>query len=91
MAHLVKKIDGAPTNPVDGDEVPARHFGVILEMALWQALAERLEAAGVEFLVAPRVRFRGEPGEQATMFFHDPAGNALEFKAFANDKMIFSR
>ena len=91
VAHLVKKIDGAPTNPVDGDEVPARHFGVILEMALWQALAERLEAAGVEFLVAPRVRFRGEPGEQATMFFHDPAGNALEFKAFANDKMIFSR
>jgi len=91
VAHLVKKIDGAPTNPVDGDEVPARHFGVILEMAQWQALAERLEAAGVEFLVAPRVRFRGEPGEQATMFFRDPAGNALEFKAFANDEMIFSR
>jgi extradiol dioxygenase family protein len=91
VAHLVKKIDGTPTNPVDGDEVPARHFGVILEMAQWRALAERLEAAGVEFLVAPRVRFRGEPGEQATMFFHDPAGNALEFKAFASDKMIFSR
>ena len=91
VAHHVKKIDGAPTNPVDGDEVPARHFGVILEMAQWQALAERLEAAGGEFLVAPRVRFHGEPGEQATMFFHDPAGNALEFKAFANDKMIFSR
>ena len=91
VAHLVEKNDEAPTNPVDGDEVPARHFGVILEMALWQALAERLEAAGVEFLVAPRVRFRGEPGEQATMFFRDPAGNALEFKAFANDEMIFSR
>jgi len=91
VAHLVEKIDEAPTNPVDGDEVPARHFGVILEMAQWQALAERLEAAGVEFLVAPRVRFRGEPGEQATMFFRDPAGNALEFKAFANDEMIFSR
>ena len=91
VAHLVEKIDEAPTNPVDGDEVPARHFGVILEMAQWQALAERLEAAGVEFLVAPRVRFRGEPGEQATMFFRDPAGNALEFKAFASDKMIFSR
>ena len=91
VAHLVEKIDGAPTNPVDGDEVPARHFGVILEMAQWQALAERLEAIGVEFLVAPRIRFHGEPGEQATMFFRDPAGNALEFKAFANDEMIFSR
>jgi extradiol dioxygenase family protein len=69
-------------NPVDGHEVPVPHFGVILDRANWEALAARLQAAGTTFLVEPHVRFRGLPGEQATMFFLDPSGNALEFKAF---------
>jgi extradiol dioxygenase family protein len=71
-------------NPVDGHEVPIPHFGVVLEMASWRELAERLEKAEVEFLIEPHIRFEGEPGEQATMFFLDPSGNALEFKAFAD-------
>ncbi|MCC5876861.1 MAG: VOC family protein [Candidatus Sumerlaeia bacterium] len=87
--HLAE-LDGKPKeNPVDGDKVPSRHFGVIMEMADWKALSERLVAEGTDFLIAPKIRFQGEPGEQATMFFFDPAGNALEFKAFANDAMIF--
>jgi extradiol dioxygenase family protein len=69
-------------NPVDGHDVPVPHFGVILNRASWAALAERLQAAGTTFLIEPHVRFRGLPGEQATMFFLDPSGNALEFKAF---------
>lgn len=69
-------------NPVDGDAVPVPHFGVVLDRARWEALAARLREAGVAFLIEPRVRFRGLPGEQATMFFLDPSGNALEFKAF---------
>jgi uncharacterized protein len=69
-------------NPVDGHEVPVPHFGVILDRASWEALAARLQAAGTTFLIEPHVRFRGLPGEQATMFFLDPSGNALEFKAF---------
>lgn len=71
-------------NPVDGDDVPVPHFGVVLDMARWQALAGRLEQAGVEFVIPPHVRFRGGPGEQATLFLLDPSGNALEFKAFAD-------
>ena len=71
-------------NPVDGHEVPVPHFGVILDRASWEALAARLQAAGTTFLIEPHVRFRGLPGEQATMFFLDPSGNALEFKAFDN-------
>lgn len=78
------------TNAVDGDKVPARHFGVILDMADWEQLAERLESAGCEFLISPRVRFKGEVGEQATMFLRDPSGNALEFKSFANTSQIFA-
>ena len=74
----------APTNPVDGHEVPVPHFGVVLEMQDWQALADKLKAAGVQFVIEPYIRFKGEAGEQATMFFHDPSGNALEFKAFRN-------
>lgn len=70
------------SNPVDGHEVPIPHFGVVLEMEAWRALAERLRAAGIEFLIEPYIRFEGQPGEQATMFFRDPSGNALEFKAF---------
>ncbi|HEX3699453.1 MAG TPA: VOC family protein [Phenylobacterium sp.] len=79
------------TNPVDGEEVPVRHFGVILDLADWQALAERLQAAGTRFIIDPQVRFKGQPGEQATMFFLDPSGNALEFKAFADDAMVFAK
>jgi extradiol dioxygenase family protein len=78
------------TNPVDGHDVPVPHFGVVLTMADWQALADRLTAAGVRFGIAPHIRFKGQVGEQATMFFTDPSGNALEFKAFADDAMIFA-
>ena len=89
--HLVDDDDPAgATNAVDGDAVPARHFGVILERADWQALADRLEAAGCEFLIPPRIRFAGEVGEQATMFIRDPSGNALEFKSFADASRIFA-
>ncbi len=72
------------SNPVDGDDVPVPHFGVVLEMEAWQALAERLRATQVVFIIEPRIRFRGQPGEQATLFLLDPSGNALEFKAFRN-------
>ena len=81
----------SPTNVVDGHDVPVRHFGVLLERPAWDALAKHLTAAGVAFIVEPHVRFVGQPGEQATMFFLDPSGNALEFKAFANDAMVFAR
>ena len=78
-------------NPVDGHGVPVPHFGIVLTMADWQALADRLRAAGTAFAMEPTVRFKGQVGEQATMFFRDPAGNALEFKAFADDAMLFAR
>jgi extradiol dioxygenase family protein len=74
---------------VDGENVPVRHFGVILSLPQWEALAEKLKAAGTRFVIEPQVRFKGQPGEQATMFFLDPSGNALEFKAFARDEMVF--
>lgn len=70
------------SNPVDGHSVPIPHFGVVLEMEVWQELSKRLKNAGVEFIIEPYIRFAGEPGEQATMFLLDPSGNALEFKAF---------
>jgi len=90
--HLVDKSDtDLATNPVDSDQVPARHFGVILPMPEWQALADRLVAAGCKFLIAPKIRFKGEVGEQATMFFFDPSGNALEFKSFADSSQLFAR
>ncbi len=73
---------GALYNPVDGDRVPVPHCGVVLEMPAWTALAERLRSQGVEFVIEPHVRFKGAPGEQATMFLLDPSGNALEFKSF---------
>jgi extradiol dioxygenase family protein len=89
--HLVDDHDGAvDTNPVDGDKVPARHFGVVLEMGDWEALAEKLKTANCDFLISPRVRFKGETGEQATMFLHDPSGNALEFKSFADASQLFA-
>jgi extradiol dioxygenase family protein len=79
------------TNPVDGEEVPVPHFGIVLPMGEWKALAGRLQDAGVEFVIEPTVRFEGQAGEQATMFFHDPAGNALEFKAMADPAKLFAK
>lgn len=78
-------------NDVDGDGVPVRHFGVVLAWPVWHALAERLRAAGVTFLIAPRIRFQGEVGEQATFFLEDPSGNALEFKSFRDPARLFAR
>lgn len=74
----------AASNPVDGHDVPVPHFGVVLDMGDWNALAERLRMAGISFVIEPHVRFVGQPGEQATMFLLDPSGNALEFKSFAD-------
>lgn len=91
VAHLDEGARSADTsNPVDGHDVPVPHFGVVLTMADWQALADRLKAAGIAFGIEPHIRFKGQPGEQATMFFRDPSGNALEFKAFADDAMLFA-
>jgi extradiol dioxygenase family protein len=91
VAHLSPDAKAvAVTNPVDGHDVPVPHFGVVLTMPQWEALAERVTAAGIAFGIAPYVRFKGQPGEQATMFFLDPSGNALEFKAFADDAMLFA-
>lgn len=81
----------AATNPVDGQQVPVRHFGVILDWDAWQALAGRLTQAGVSFLIEPYIRFRGQVGEQATMFLLDPSQNGLEFKAFRDQRQIFAR
>jgi uncharacterized protein len=77
-------------NPVDGHDVPVPHFGLILSIADFHALAQRLRAAGTQFVIEPYVRFKGEPGEQWTMFLTDPAGNALEFKAFQDESQIFA-
>ena len=89
--HLVESPrTTAPSNAVDGDDVPVRHFGVILERPDWQSLADRLQRANCEFVISPRIRFAGEVGEQATMFLLDPSGNALEFKSFANAGQIFA-
>lgn len=90
-AHLTPDGDSnAPTNPVDGKNVPVKHFGAILEMDEWETLAEKLKNHGIDFIIEPYVRFKGEVGEQATMFFLDPNGNAIEFKAFANFDQIFA-
>jgi len=92
VAHLAPAECGhRSTNPVDGEEVPVPHFGAILPLADWQALAARLQAAGTRFIIEPQTRFKGQPGEQATMFFLDPAGNALEFKAFGDIGQLFAR
>jgi extradiol dioxygenase family protein len=92
VAHLSpQEIGAATTNAVDGHQVPTRHFGVVLDMAQWHALADKLTAAGVNFVIAPYVRFKGEPGEQATMFFLDPSGNAIELKAFADLAALFAK
>lgn len=90
-AHLVDAPETrAPTNPVDGKDIPVRHFGAILEWGAWHALADQLKAAGVAFLVEPHLRFVGEPGEQATLFVVDPSGNALEFKSFKDMARVFA-
>jgi extradiol dioxygenase family protein len=93
VAHQAPSIvakAGHGTNPVDGDDVPVPHFGIVLEMDEWKALAQRLIEKGVQFDIAPRVRFEGQPGEQATMFFRDPSGNAIEMKAFADRSKLFA-
>jgi extradiol dioxygenase family protein len=78
------------SNPVDGHNVPVPHFGVILEMDQWKSLASNLAEAGIKFVIEPYIRFEGQPGEQATMFFMDPSGNPLEFKAFQNvERQLF--
>jgi extradiol dioxygenase family protein len=92
VAHLAPEEVGLrSTNAVDGDAVPVRHFGAILPLEDWRALAARLRQAGIRFIIEPHVRFQGEAGEQSTMFFLDPSGNALEFKAFADLAQVFAR
>ena len=91
VAHLTGESAGNATNLVDGEAVPVRHFGVILEPGAWRALADRLNAAGTRFLIEPQTRFEGQSGEQSTMFVLDPSGNALEFKAFADDAQVFAQ
>ncbi|MDJ0642488.1 MAG: VOC family protein [Erythrobacter sp.] len=91
VAHLAPgKAGDTASNLVDGHGVPVPHFGLVLDMARWEALAERLKAAGTEFVIEPTIRFKGQAGEQATMFLRDPAGNALEFKAFADRGQLFA-
>ena len=92
VTHLAPDGAGeAGTNLVDDHAVPVRHFGLILEWDAWEELASRLKAAGTRFVIEPYVRFKGEVGEQATLFFLDPSGNALEFKAFRDEAMIFAK
>ena len=91
VAHLSDRTGERVVNPVDGDDVPVPHFGLLLEPAAWSTLSERLRDAGVEFVIEPHTRFVGEPGEQSTMFVLDPSGNALEFKAFEHDDQVFAR
>jgi len=92
VAHMAPDIvKRRSANSVDGEHVPVPHFGVVLPMDEWKSLAERLDEAGIEFVIPPTVRFEGLPGEQATMFFLDPSGNALEFKAMANPANLFAK
>ena len=92
VAHRVSDAEsGAGSSPVDGDDVPVPHFGLILPWDDWQELADRLRAADTRFVIEPHVRFEGQVGEQATMFVRDPSGNALEFKAFRDESRIFAR
>ncbi len=89
-AHLSKApIESLAENPVDGDTIPVPHFGVILKADTWQSLIDRIEQHSVAFLIAPKIRFQGKPGEQGTFFINDPSGNTLEFKYFDDDELIF--
>ncbi|AXB47269.1 VOC family protein [Amycolatopsis albispora] len=90
VTHLAAEGTRRIHNPVDGHDVPVPHFGLVLTVEEFGKLADRLRAAGTEFVIEPYVRFAGEPGEQWTMFLLDPAGNALEFKAFADDSQVFA-
>jgi extradiol dioxygenase family protein len=92
VIHLAPKAEEDPhANPVDGKQVPVPHFGVVLNMEEFDSLADRLKKLGTEFIIEPYTRFKGEVGEQSTMFFADPAGNALEFKAFRNIDQLFAK
>ncbi|NYT58054.1 VOC family protein [Alcaligenaceae bacterium] len=92
VAHLSpEECGGTQTSSVDEHNVPVRHFGAVLEMPVWEALAAKLQAAGTKFVIEPYIRFKGEPGEQATMFFLDPSGNALEFKSFKDLGSLFAK
>ena len=96
MGHEGERLDEAhcgliATGQVDGDAVPVRHFGAVLSLPQWQAMADKLAAAGTKFVIEPYVRFKGEPGEQATMFFLDPSGNAIEFKGFGTLDNLFAK
>ena len=92
VAHLAPDECGhKQTSAVDGHNVPVRHFGAVLNMAQWQTMADKLTAAGTHFVIEPHIRFKGEPGEQATMFFLDPSGNAIEFKGFSSLQNLFSK
>ena len=92
VAHLSPdEVGHRATSAVDGEQVPVRHFGAILTLDQWGEMAAKLKEAGTKFVIEPQIRFRGEPGEQATLFFLDPSGNALEFKAFADDSMVFAK
>ena len=91
-AHLSPdEAQSAAANLVDGDDVPVRHFGVILDWEVWQQLAERLTREQLPFVIAPHIRFQGQVGEQATLFIRDPSGNALEFKSFKDMTRVFAR
>ena len=91
VAHLVEKNEHPSSNSEDGDDVPASHYGVILTMPQWEDLKSHLLEKNIKFIIEPKIRFKGEAGEQATMFFLDPSGNALEFKAFNDDNQIFAK
>lgn len=92
VAHLApEECTQAQMNEVDGDAVPVKHFGAILSMSEWEALADKLQKAGIKFIIEPHIRFKGQVGEQATMFFLDPSGNALEFKAFGDLNQVFAK
>ncbi len=88
--HVTTGEENLATNEVDGKDVPVRHFGAVLEWDRWHGLRDRLVAAGTDFVIEPYIRFKGETGEQATMFFYDPSGNALEFKAFRDPSQVFA-
>ena len=92
VTHLAPNIAGTKsTNYVDADNVPVPHFGIVLPMSEWKQLSEKLTTKGVEFVIEPKIRFEGEVGEQATMFFLDPSGNALEFKGFNDFSQVFAK
>ncbi len=91
-AHVKpEELAQAATNAVDGKNVPVRHFGAVMEWNAWHTLADKLKDYGIDFIIEPYIRFEGEVGEQATMFFLDPSGNALEFKSFKDPSQIFAK